>query len=245
MLQQVELYSALGQADQNNLFAKLEEIYNKLPNTSCAGCATCCSWGSPPAFFIEYLNMYRYVRDNMKNNWHEILKKSTEYFYLELVDSNQKCPFLNAEHKCSIYEVRPLSCRSYGLLSKEDFETGDRGLQQLAKKFKEEYDLVLPEGIVNYDLPWCEKVTSTQSSYIQKSTLAGLAAQIGSLDYTFFPQNLVDQEGTLIPYPVHLMNTVLGAGARSRKIKVMKQFIDESNRGLLDGFIDKAVSFQF
>ncbi len=245
MLQQVKLYSALGKAEQNDLFAKLGKIYANLPQTSCTGCATCCNWGSPPAFFIEYLNLYRYVRDNLKENWPDILKKSTEYFYLELVDPNQKCTFLSDDNRCSVYEVRPFTCRSYGLLSKEDFETGDRSLKKLAQEFKKEYDLTLPDEIINYELPWCDKVVSGQRSYIKKSTLAGLAAQVGSLDYHFFPQELVDQEGTLLPYPVHLMNTVLGIGTRARKIKVMKQFVDSGSKELLNGFVEKASSYRF
>ncbi|MEW6697103.1 MAG: YkgJ family cysteine cluster protein [Bacillota bacterium] len=245
MLQQVELYSALGRAEQNDLFAKLGQVYANLPRTSCAGCATCCNWGSPPVFFIEYLNMYRYVRDNLQGDLQSLLKKATEYYYLELVDTNQKCPFLKEDNHCSIYEVRPFTCRSYGLLSKEDYETGDRGLKKLAQKFKEEYDLALPEEIINYELPWCDKVDAGQGSFSKKSTLAGLAAQIGTLDYSFFPQELVDQEGTLLPFPVHLMSTVLGAGARARKVKVMKQFVDESSKELLKGFVEKAASFRF
>ncbi|CCO08300.1 YkgJ family cysteine cluster protein [Desulforamulus hydrothermalis] len=245
MLQQVELYSALGKAEQNNLFSQLEQIYAALPATSCEGCATCCKWGSPPAFFIEYLNLYRHVRDNMKDSWREILGKSTEYFYLELVDVNQKCPFLNDSNQCSVYSVRPFACRSYGLLSKQDFETGDRGLELLAKKFKDEYDLIIPQEIINYKLPWCGKVTSQTGTHLAKSTLAGLAAQIGALDYTFFPQELVDQEGTLLPFPVHLANTVLGSGARARKIKVMKQYVDQGSKELLQGFVEKAAAFQF
>lgn len=245
MLQQVELYDALGKADHNDLFVKLEKAYSSLPETSCTGCAKCCNWGSPPAFFIEYLNMYRYVRDKLKSNWQDIIKKNTEYFYLELVDNKQKCPFLGEDNRCSIYEVRPFSCRSYGLLAKADFETGNRGLQLLAKKFKEEYDLIIPEEIVNYELPWCDKVTSSYGTYMEKSTLAGLAAQIGSLDYTFFPQNLVDEEGTLLPYPIHLTNTVLGDGPRARKLKVMKQFTQEGSKELLNSFLAKAASFQF
>ncbi|SHK23677.1 YkgJ family cysteine cluster protein [Desulforamulus aeronauticus] len=244
MLQQVELYSALGRAEQNELFVKLEKAYAMLPESTCASCATCCKWGSPPAFFIEYLNMYKYVRDNMKDSWQELLKKATEYYYLELVDTEQTCPFLGQDNKCSIYQVRPFSCRAYGLLSKEDFEIGDRGLKHLAKKFKEEYDITIPEEIVNYDLAWCDKVISPQG-YQDKSSMAGLAAQIGTLDYSFFPQELVDQEGTLLPYPVHLCNTVLGSGARSRKIKVMKQFTDAREKELLNGFIEKATLFQF
>lgn len=245
MLQQVELYAALGKADANDLFNKLENAYSLLPETSCTSCATCCNWGSPPAFFIEYLNMYRFVRDKRKEDWSELIRKCTEYFYLELVDANQKCPFLGEDKRCSIYDVRPFSCRSYGLLSQEDFSYGDRGLKLLAKKLKEQYDVIMPQEIVDYELPWCDKVTSTHGTYMEKSTLAGLAAQIGTLDYTFFPQKLVDDEGTLVPYPVHLANTVLGDGPRSRKIKVMKQFTQEGSRELLEGFVAKAVPFQF
>ncbi|GAB6181848.1 YkgJ family cysteine cluster protein [Desulfotomaculum defluvii] len=244
MLQQVELYTALSKAEQNNLFTKLAEVYEALPNTSCTGCATCCNWGSPPAFFIEYLNLYKYIRDNQRSEWQGIVKKSAEYFYLELVDPNQKCPFLNDDKKCSVYEVRPFSCRSYGLLSKKDFETGNRGLQQLAKKLKEDYDLVIPQEIIDYEIPWCDKVTSDVGSYMAKSTLAGYAAQIGTLDCYYFPQDLVDQEGSLLPYPIHLANTVLSTGARARKIKIMKQYT-EGSRELLDGILNKALDFQF
>ncbi|AEF95217.1 protein of unknown function UPF0153 [Desulfotomaculum nigrificans CO-1-SRB] len=245
MLQPVELYSALGKADQNNFFQELQKIYDSLPQTTCAGCATCCNWGSPPAFFIEYLNMYKYLRDNLKDKWTEFLEKSTEYYYLELVDPKQKCPFLNSDNKCSIYPVRPFTCRSFGLLSKEDFETGDRGLQQLAKKYWEDYGIKIADELVNSELPWCDKVVSDRGSYIPKVDLAGLAVQIAKLDYTFFPQELVDQEGTLLSYPAHLMNTVLGTGARARKIKVMKEFSDFGTKNLLSTFIEKARTFQF
>ncbi|MDO7787025.1 YkgJ family cysteine cluster protein [Desulforamulus aquiferis] len=245
MLQPVELYSALGLADRNNLFNQLQSIYNNLPETTCEGCATCCKWGSPPAFFIEYLNMYKYLRDNMKDKYKEILEKSTEYFYLELVDASQACPFLNEENKCSVYSVRPFTCRSFGLLSQQDFEIGDRSLRSLAEKYWEEYNIKISDELVNSELAWCGKVASSQGAHIEKSILAGLAAQISTIDYKFFPQDLVDQEGTLLPYPTHMMNTVLGAGARARKIKVMKEFSDQGTKELLNTFIEKARSYQF
>ncbi len=245
MLQPVELYNSLGKADNNNFFTGLQKIYDQLPETTCPGCATCCNWGSPPAFFIEYLNMYKYLRDQMRDQWQEILEKATEYFYLELVDAEQKCPFLNKSNRCSIYAVRPFTCRSFGLLSKKDFEAGDRGLKKLAEKFWDDYQIKIADELVNGELPWCDKVVSGKGNYMQKSTLAGLAGQIGQMDYSFFPQNLVDQEGTLLPYPVHLMNTVLGSGARARKLKVMKEFSDHGTKELLKPFVEKARSFEF
>lgn len=245
MLQPVELYSALGKADRDNLFIQLQKVYNNLPETTCDGCATCCKWGSPPAFFIEYLNMYKFLRDNMRDKWQDFLVKSTEYFYLELVDAGQVCPFLNEENDCSVYSVRPFSCRSFGLLSQKDFEIGDRSLRKLADRYFEEYNIKIADELVNSELPWCGKVTASNGTRLDKSALAGLAAQISTIDYSFLPQDLVDQEGTLLPYPIHLMNTVLGSGARARKIKVMKEFSEYGTKEMLNNFIEKARSYNF
>ncbi|MBM7854033.1 Fe-S-cluster containining protein [Desulfohalotomaculum tongense] len=245
MLPPVELYNALNKAQEKNLFAELQAVYNKLPETTCNNCASCCSWGSPPAFFIEYLNMYRYVRDKMKDSWSSLLIKCAEYFYLELVDINQKCPFIGEDNKCLIYEVRPLSCRFYGLLAKKDFEKGERSLKFIADKLWEEYQIKVPDEIANGELPWCENVKNTTGKYIPKNILAGIVGQVGKLDAYFFPENLVDQEGTSLPYPVHLMNTVLGDGARARKIKIMKEFSDHGTKKMLEPIVQKASNFQF
>ncbi|MBO8138475.1 MAG: YkgJ family cysteine cluster protein [Desulfotomaculum sp.] len=247
MLQQVEIYNALQEAQNKNLFDELNQAYRQLPETTCNNCASCCNWGSPPAFFIEYLNFYRHVRDNMKENWSQLLTRSAEYFYLELVDVNQKCPFLGEDNKCQIYEVRPLTCRFYGLLSKKDFEKGERnrGLKFLAKKLWDEYEIKVPDEIANGELPWCENVKNSTGKFIKLNVLAGIASQVGKLDANFFPENVVDQEGTLLPYPVHLMNTVLGQGTINRKVKIMKEFSDHGTKKLLEPILEKVSTYQF
>jgi Fe-S-cluster containining protein len=247
MLPTIELYNTLRVAEQNNLFIELQAAYDELPKTSCKNCASCCNWGSPPAFFIEYLNMYKYVRDNLKDNWGEILTRSAEYFYLELVDRNQSCPFIGQDNKCTIYEVRPLTCRFYGLISKKEFEVGDRnrGLNQLAQKLWDDYQIKVPEEIANGVLPWCGNVRNQTRRRIKKDVLAGIASQVGKLDARFFPENLVDSEGTMLPYPVHLMNTVLGDGSRARKLKIMKEFADTGTKEILTPIVTKASNYEF
>ncbi|MTI81217.1 MAG: YkgJ family cysteine cluster protein [Firmicutes bacterium] len=247
MLPSVELYNALNKAQGNNMLAELQQIYDKLPQTTCNNCASCCNWGSPPAFFIEYLNMYKYVRDNMKEQWGEVLTRSAEYFYLELVDVNQKCPFVGPDNRCSIYQVRPLSCRIYGLLAKSDFEKGDlnQGLKFIASKLWDEYQIKVPSEIANSELKWCGNVKNPTGKHLKMDVLVSATSEVAKIDARFFPENLVDQEGTSLPYPVHLMNTVLGDGARARKIKIMKEFADQGTKTMLAPILKKANNFEF
>lgn len=247
MLPTIELYNAISVAERQKLFDSLNEIYNELPRTSCKNCASCCKWGSPPAFFIEYLNMYKYVRDHLPLHWKSFLTKSAEYFYLELVDPDQACPFLGEDNKCLIYQVRPLTCRVYGLLSKKEFSMGDRsqGLRLLADKLWEEYQIKVPEEIANGVLPWCGNVRNSTRRRVKKELLAGIAAKVAKLDTTFFPAHMVDNEETMFPYPVHLMNTVLGNGARARKIKIMKEFADQGTKEQLSPIINRVGEYEF
>ncbi len=246
MLPPVELYQALSVANTKNLFAELQQIYDSLPETTCNNCAACCSWGSPPAFFIEYLNMYQYVKAQ-KNRQRDYLINSAEYFYLELVDINQKCPFIGADNKCEIYPVRPITCRVYGLLNEADFNQGDqtKGLKFIAKKLWEEYQIKVPDEIANGSLSWCGSVKNSTGKYLKKDYLAGLMAAVSQLDANFFPADLVEQEGTMLPYPTHLMNTVLGKGSRARKIKIMKEFADHGTKEQLAPIIEKVADYQF
>lgn len=247
MLPTVELYNAISIAERKKLFDSLNEIYSELPRTSCKNCASCCKWGSPPAFFIEYLNMYKFVRDHLHSNWESFLTRSAEYFYLELVDTNQTCPFVSEDNKCLVYEVRPLTCRVYGLLSKREFEMGDRaqGLKFLADKLWEEYQIKVPEEIANGVLPWCGNVRNSTRRRIKKEVLAGIATKVAKLDTNYFPVYMVDNEETMFPYPVHLMNTVLGDGARARKIKIMKEFANQGTKEQLMPIVNRVGGYEF
>lgn len=247
MLPSIELYNALNKAQQKNLFNELEKTYQTLPETSCKSCAQCCNWGSPPGFFIEYLYMYKYVRDNLKHRWSNYLTKSAEYYYLELVDANQKCPFVGEDNRCEIYPVRPLTCRFYGLLNKDDFEMGDlnQGLKFIAEKLWADNQIKVPDEIANHTIPWCGNVENSTGKHLKKDVLAGLISDVAKLDTSFFSDKLIDQEGTMFPYPVHLMNTVMGDGARARKIKIMKEFSDNQTKEIMTPFVNKAAKFEF
>lgn len=246
MLPAAGIYQALNLAKTENLFAELQKIYDQLPETTCNNCASCCSWGSPPAFFIEYLNLYEYIR-KQKEHWHDYLVKSTEYYFLDLVDVSQKCPFLGADNKCRIYSVRPLSCRTYGLLNKEDFEQSypSQGLKPIAKRLWEEYQIKVPDEIANKKMEWCPNVKNSTGKYLKRKQLAGLISALVDLEARFFPLEVIEQERTLIPYPNHLISTVLGQGSISRKYKIMKEFSDRGTKEQLAPIIERAAGYQF
>jgi len=125
MLALSKLYPTLSYAENEGLFDELNEVYQRLPETTCDRCATCCTV-PPPGYLIEFLNLFRYVRDNLKTSQREIMENTLRYFFLELVDINVKCPFLDGSNNCKVYPVRPLSCRMFGLLSEKDSNLGAR-----------------------------------------------------------------------------------------------------------------------
>ncbi len=99
----------------------LDEELNKMfssqkPFIKCkVGCALCCKDGDFPMSELEYLNLLDYYRllsgdlkNTIDNNIKTLLKSNNEENYV--------CPFL-VKDICSVYPVRPIICRTFGLIS--------------------------------------------------------------------------------------------------------------------------------
>jgi Fe-S-cluster containining protein len=243
MLPVDKLYMLINQAETENYFKQLQEIYNKLPDTSCEQCGTCCTVPQP-AFLMEYLNIYRFLKNNLQEQLPEILKKAARYYFLELGDINIKCPFLDEENKCAIYPVRPYNCRTFGVLPEKDTVFGTEGqMATLAQKFRSEHDIRLPEEIVNFKLSPCYKVELLNNKKVTRQKLGEYLAEVSKFDGLLLPPEIVEKNLTFIPAAVHLAHTVLSEGARVRKMKVLKEYIDTGKSEALDKYIDDAASF--
>jgi Fe-S-cluster containining protein len=110
----------------------LDKIYSQVPSVTC-GCdklGQCCElteeeaadeWATMyPLYAVEYLNIVDYVRGNFSPEDQERLLSFDE-------ERPMRCPFLTEVGGCSIHPARPLICRSYGIVSKEQvIETRDR-----------------------------------------------------------------------------------------------------------------------
>lgn len=118
-----------GQADGDLLPAPIQErlqaLYDRVPGVSC-GCdrlGQCC-WLTEaeaavdfatmfPLYPVEYLNIVDYVRRHFDLVRQEALLGLTE-------ERPERCPFLTEAGGCSIHPARPLVCRTYGVLGREE-----------------------------------------------------------------------------------------------------------------------------
>lgn len=112
--------------------ASLEQIYDAVPTVTCAcdRLGQCCEltdeeaaddWATMyPLYAVEYLNIVDHVRENFSKEEQERLLSFDE-------ERPLRCPFLTKVGGCSIHPVRPLACRTYGVISQEGvIETRDR-----------------------------------------------------------------------------------------------------------------------
>ena len=107
----------------NSCFIEQEEYIK------CAkGCSICCKNGYYPASELEY----KYVRKGIETLYSQEQIKSLQDKVWEIYKNRKnflktnsdihdfvyECPFLDNE-SCSIYEYRPITCRTYGLITKD------------------------------------------------------------------------------------------------------------------------------
>ena len=114
---------------------RLQAVYDQVPAVSCHcdRLGQCCELTKEemeadfatmyPLYSIEYFNIVDYVQDHFEAETRDAVLGMTE-------ERPVRCPFLTDAGACSIYPVRPLVCRTYGVLSRETVEetaSGARG----------------------------------------------------------------------------------------------------------------------
>lgn len=246
LLPAANLYPLISSMEKKGIFEELEIIYKQIPETFCEQCATCCTV-PPPGYFIEYLNLYRYLRDNLKEERAEILRNMVQYYFLELVDINTRCPFLSRENRCLVYPVRNLGCRAYGLMKKKEERREDDGaMERLAREYREKHGIELPGEIVGFRLPAsCGKLKVKNGARPPRGHIERLITEVARLEAGILPADFVEQEQSLMPYASYLAFTVLGEGARARRLKVMKEYLEKGHSDLLEEYKEKASRFEF
>jgi len=112
------------------LRAQLKVLYTQIPATACDNCGHCCQLSEEerergwvtmyPLYAVEYLNILEFVRTKLPEGRREELLSFHEEWPL-------KCPFRDDSLPgCIIYPVRPLVCRTYGVLGPEEIEEAVR-----------------------------------------------------------------------------------------------------------------------
>ena len=189
-----EIIKSINYAEKNQLFEKLNNIYDTLPKGKCTGCGNCCM-ESVGINLIEFLNIYNYLQDK-----DELRKKSIgrimDYYFMEFMEK-KSCPFKDENNMCLIYEVRPLNCRLFGHWKKEDYNKNLKDIteknQQYKNIMKGKYGFDISDEVVNYKIKYCEDFIP-DNEYLSKSERLGFADDLMILDSRLFSKGVIDIE---------------------------------------------------
>ena len=189
-----EIIKSINYAEKNQLFEKLNNIYDTLPKGKCTGCGNCCM-ESVGINLIEFLNIYNYLQDK-----DELRKKSIgrimDYYFMEFMEK-KSCPFKDENNMCLIYEVRPLNCRLFGHWKKEDYNKNLKDIteknQQYKNIMKGKYGFDISDDVVNYKIKYCEDFIP-DNEYLSKSERLGFADDLMVLDSRLFSKGVIDIE---------------------------------------------------
>ena len=105
-----------------NRSAELQALYAQVPATRCANSGECCVLTEEefdndyatmfPLYSAEYHNIVEYVKSRFTGQRQRQLLHFTE-------ERPRRCPFLSPDHRCTIYPVRPLICRTYAVMNQQ------------------------------------------------------------------------------------------------------------------------------
>lgn len=111
-------------SDQH-LSGELQALYDQIPATRCAHSGECCVLTADefdndyatmfPLYSAEYQNIVEYVKAHFAPERQRELLDFTE-------ERPRQCPFLDADHNCTIYPVRPLICRTYAVMNHQTID---------------------------------------------------------------------------------------------------------------------------
>ncbi|WP_434798066.1 YkgJ family cysteine cluster protein [Terrisporobacter vanillatitrophus] len=189
-----DILKSIDYAKKNQLFEKLNNIYDTLPKGECTGCGNCCM-ESVGINLIEFLNIFNYLQDK-----DELRKKSLDrimdYYFMEFMEK-KSCPFKDENNRCEIYEVRPLNCRLFGHWKKEDYNKNLKDITEKNKQYKSimkgKYGFDISDEVVNYKIKYCEEFIP-ENRYLSKSERLNFADNIMVLDSRLFSKGVIDIE---------------------------------------------------
>ena len=113
-------------------------LYDFTKNDKCSGCGACCS-DLLPITNKEINQIHRYIKK------HNIKRQSHGVFALAKPGYDMVCPFMDdskRNHKCTIYEVRPMICRDFickkGNMPSPELVRADINIVSMTKTFFKE-----------------------------------------------------------------------------------------------------------
>ncbi|TCO78726.1 YkgJ family cysteine cluster protein [Marinisporobacter balticus] len=226
-------------AQRNGYFDDLYRIYETIPQGKCLGCTRCCV-ESVPTHFIEFLNIFQHMT-NERALYEKLFPKIIGYYFLEMVKKNH-CPFLDDEGMCSIYNYRPLVCRSFGHLTEDEYEENykrvlSQNIQNM-KFFKNKYKILLPKEVVDHKIDYCKNFeVNKKMTRFQRQTMID---SIFTMESAFFMRGLITEDFLdtgLVSWFVYTAFDIEEAG--KLRIQIMREYIEQGVSETLKEVMEK------
>ncbi len=184
--------NAINFFTSSDITSVLDKVYSRVPGGTCSGSTNCCS-ESVNTFYSEYLNMVQLLKS--KGKLEEFSQRALNYYLTELVVP-MKCPMLQDNGLCVLYEARPLPCRVFGHLDSEEYEDNyDAVLEEnlaAAADLKEEFGIIVPESVSHQKVEYCTAFKSEKSFTVDDRD--DLVDELFMVDSRFLSEGLLDPE---------------------------------------------------
>jgi len=221
-------------ARSKNFFNRIEKFYRKLPETECSGCGKCC-YDTPVVYYIEFMYVFELFDTYEESTKINVLDAALSAFLYGLIDKTHKCAFLDDNNRCMIYSRSPISCKRWGLHSKEENENDWNNDFEHNKKIKDFYKkegIEISDEVINWRLPYCNNVIITNNPY-----------RINESDFTEYIHDLVKverkyidgkvKEWTIIEYLIYCL---MGIEMYNKRIELVKKY-QNGEADVIENFI--------
>lgn len=196
---------------RRGLFASLQRIYARLPETTCDNCARCC-FESPGLFFVEHLSLLAHLRQQSRRRREELVRRALHELFFAWVDPQRQCIFLESS-RCTLYERRPLACRLFGLVAPTEREQAEMEARLAAQEEAQRYarlGVVIPVEVAQRALVSCDRVRDKHGQPVRVDADA-LAAEVARLDEALLSREVVLHEFCFRSLPDRLGAALFGA----------------------------------
>lgn len=167
----------------------LNKIYRNVPNGTCAGSTNCCS-ESVNTFYAEFINMVLLLQE--KGKLEQFTKRAVRYYLTELVRP-MKCPMLQDDGLCVLYDARPLPCRVFGNLNRDEYDENYEAVlgenSSAVEALKTQFNIDVPQEVSHSKVEYCTNFSGEQPFTLEQRD--ELVDQLFMIDSRFLSQNLL------------------------------------------------------
>jgi Fe-S-cluster containining protein len=232
----------LDRMEERKAGRRLEYVYQQIPSISCQECGSCC-FNGPETFFVEFLNIFQYLKTLPLSLQKETIRKIILYEFYNLVTLDYTCPFLES-NKCVIYPSRALQCRFFSLHPREEyreFQLSSRSHnQQLINLYKDSHGIILPEKVLTYDIDQCDnnKDSNEKTVIVSRLEREYIHQQLMIIESDIVNIQSVEKTETRGRFTHYFCMTYSNENkVETEKIKAIKEYQKNRNTAFIDKII--------